>query len=182
MKFSDLHGKRITLVKINKNILSDLHEYSTNPLVYKYLEFPVFTNIKETQDYLNKLTKRSDSENAQYWSIHSIKHKKVIGTVGVLNIDWRRMNGEIGYGLSPNYWGKGYANEALNLLLKFLFSDLNFHRISATTRSDHAQSIKALEKVGMTREGVLRDYYLSHDGKRFDASIFSTLGWEYNNK
>jgi ribosomal-protein-alanine N-acetyltransferase len=180
MKFPDLHGKRIKLVKIDKNILSDFHEYSTNPLVYQYLEFPVFTNINETRDYLNKLIKRSKNKSAQYWSIHSIEHKKVIGTVGVLSIDWRRMNGEIGYGLSPDYWGQGYANEALTLLLSFLFSDLNLHRISATTRSDHAQSIKALEKLGMAREGVLRGYYLSYDEKRFDASIFSILGWEYN--
>ena len=182
MKFPDLNGKRINLVKIDKNILSDLHEYSTNPLVYQYLEFPAFTDINETEDYLNKLIKRSEGENAQYWSINSIKHKKVIGTVGVLNINWKRMNGEIGFGLSPDHWGNGYANEAIKILLNFLFHNLNFYKISATTRSDHAQSINVLKKMGMTREGILRDYYLSHDRKRFDASIFSSLGHEYNNK
>jgi [ribosomal protein S5]-alanine N-acetyltransferase len=179
MKSPDLHGKRINLIKINKNILSDLHEYSTNPLVYQYLEFPAFTDINKTEDYLNKLIKRSEGENAQYWSIYSIKEKKVIGTIGVLNIDWRRMNGEIGYGLSANYWGNGYANEAIKILLKFLFHNRNFHKVSATTRSDHVKSINALTKIGMTNEGILRDYYLSHDGKRFDASVFSILGYEY---
>jgi [ribosomal protein S5]-alanine N-acetyltransferase len=175
VKFKNLHGKRINLIKLNQNVLSDLHEYSTNPLVYQYLEFPPLTNITETKEYLLKLINRSKSGNAQYWSIDSIKHKKVIGTIGVHDIDWRKRVGDLGFGLSPDYWGLGYINESFNLLFKFLFSDLNFHKIYSTTRTDNIRSIRAMEK-----EGILRDFYLSHDGKRFNASILSTLRYEYN--
>ena len=87
VKFKNLHGKQINLIKLNQNVLSDLHEYSMNPLVYQYLEFPPFTNITETKEYLLKLINRSKSGNAQYWSINSIKHQKVIGTIGVHDID-----------------------------------------------------------------------------------------------
>jgi [ribosomal protein S5]-alanine N-acetyltransferase len=179
MKFQDLVGNRIQLIKIEKKILNDLHEYSTEPSLYEYFEFPPFESIKETEKYLDKLIDRSKSGNANYWSINLTKPEKVIGTIGVLNIDWNRMNGDIGFGLSPNYWGKGYFNEAATLLLDYLFSQLNFHRISAMTRSDHDKSIMALEKIGLTKEGVLREYYLSHDAKRHNASIYSILKREF---
>ena len=179
MKFKNLNGKRLQLLQIDKSILSDLHEYSTEPSFFEYLEFPIFKNIGETEKYLDKLINRSKSGNANYWSIKITNPEKIIGTIGVLNIDWNKMSGDIGYGLAKNYWGKGYFNEAANLLLHYLFFKLDFHILSVITRSDHSKSKMALEKIGLKNTGLLREYYLSHDGNRHDASIYSILKREF---
>lgn len=179
--FRDLHGKRIRLSKIDESGLDDMHEYSKNPLLYRHFEYEPQKSIEETKEYLRKLIKRSESENGHYWFIKLNETGKVIGSFGVIDIDWRRKNAEIGYGLSPDYWGKGYFSEALNLVLDFLFNEQDFYRISAKTQHDNAPSIRSLENAGFKKEGVMRDFYLSYNGKRHDAVILAILKPEHKN-
>ena len=179
MEFPDLSGKRIDLVKINGKGLYDMHEYSTKPEFYEYLEFDPFKTIEETRTYLDKLITRSNSETGHYWFIKLRNENKIIGTFGLLDIDWRKGVTEIGYGLSPAFWGQGYFKEALQMVSKYLFEKLNFHRVWAKTQSDNLHSIRALENNGFIREGLLRDYYLSSSGRRHHAVVLSILRDEY---
>ena len=90
------------------------------------------------------------------------------------------MNGDFGYGLSPSHWGKGYATEAIALVLNYLFSEPSFYKLSTMTHSNHKRSIKILEKFGLKKEGVLKKYYLSYDGNRSDAFVYSILKSDYS--
>ena len=65
-----------------------------------------------------------------------------IGTSGVVGIDWRAGSGELGYGISPRYWGQGYFKEALRLALRHLFEEAGLHRLWVNTQCDNAASIK----------------------------------------
>lgn len=181
MRFPELCGKRIKLCELSLSGLTDMYEYSKNPLLYKYLEFEPQKSIEETEVYLRKLLTRSEAENAHYWFIRLIESNEIIGTFGVHDIDQRKKNAEISYGISPDYWGKGYFTETLEVVLDYIFIDCGFYRVNATTRSDNIASTKGLERVGFQREGILRGYYLSHNGKRYDAAILAILQHEYIN-
>jgi [ribosomal protein S5]-alanine N-acetyltransferase len=65
-------------------------------------------------------------------------------------------SGEVWYKLHKDFWGKGYATEAVTRILKFCFIDLNLHRIEAGCAVENVGSIRVLEKAGMTREGRKR--------------------------
>ncbi len=182
MTFPELIGERIKLVELAEDGLGDLFEYSKNYLLYKYFELKPIKTIGETKAYLQKLLHRNESENAHYWFIHLISSNKIIGSFGVHDIDWRKKDAEISYGLSPEYWSKGYFCETLKIVLQYLFNILDFHRVCAITRSDNAPSIKGLEKVGFQKEGVLREYYLSHDAKRYDATIMAIINIDFQTK
>ena len=97
-----------------------MHEYSTKPIFYKFLEYEPFKTVEDTNKYLNKLIKHSDSETGHYWFIKLNREKKIIGTFGLLDIDKRKGATEIGYGISPDYWGGGYFKEALLTVLRYL--------------------------------------------------------------
>lgn len=183
MNLPDLHGERIDLIEINESGLNDMYEYSQLPSFYTYLEYGEHKTIEETRQYLNKLINRSNSETDHYWFIYLKAERKVIGTFGLLNIDYRRGCTEIGYGLSPLYWGKGYFKESVILILNFLFNEMTFHRVWAKTQLNNIASIKVLEKVGFKKEGVMRDYYFSlKDGKYYDAAILGIIVDEFNLK
>ncbi len=126
MNFKDLHSERLDLVQINKDGLPDMHEYSIKREFYEYLEFEPFKTIEETKEYLEKLIKRSNSEIAHYWYIRLKENKKVIGTFGLLDYNIRKGSTEIGYGLSPDYWGGGFFKETFMIVLKHLFVDMQF--------------------------------------------------------
>lgn len=181
MKFSDLCGDRIDLIKICEDGLADMHEYSKNPEFYKYFEYEPFKTIEETKKYLNKLIELSKSPTNHFWFIKYKKDKKIIGTFGVRNIDEKRNSAEIGYGISPNFWNKGFFSEALKMVLKYLFYELNFFRVYAITQHNNHPSIKSLENAGFTKEGILRKFYKSSDMKRHDAILLSILKEEFLN-
>ena len=150
IRFSDLHGKRIDLIKINIHGLNDMHEYSTNPEFYKYFEYKPFKTIQETKNYLENLIELSKSGIRNTWFIKLNDKDKIIGTFDVRNIDVNRLSVEVGYGLSPKYWGQGFFNESLMMVLRYMFVDLDFYRIEAICKHNHTASIKGLEKVGFT--------------------------------
>ena len=181
MEFQDLDGKRIKLIKLDESGLEDMWEYSKNPLLYRFFEFLPQQTIEETKEYLDKLMKRGAAGNAHYWFVSLRENGKIIGSFGVHDIDWRKKDAEISYSISPDYWGQRYFEESLRTVLWYLFQEQRFHRVHATTRFDNMPSIKGLESVGFQIEGRLREFYYSHDSKRYDAVVLGILRGEFNN-
>ena len=64
--------------------------------------------------------------------------------------------GEIYYNILPEFWGKGFATEVGKALVKFGFKELKLHKVEAGVQTENIRSIKVLEKLGMTREGLRR--------------------------
>jgi len=170
-----LISSRIILEPVSLSGLGDFHEYSICEEFYQYLEFMPFETISDSEKYLNKLIDRSRSLSQQYWFVRLEKEDKVIGTFGVHSLNEDRRSVEIGYGISPYYWGKGYFKESANLVMHYLFNTLRLHRIVARTYANNMASVIALEKLGFSREGILRDYYKDTNGDRFNAILLSKL-------
>ena len=64
--------------------------------------------------------------------------------------------GEIYYKLLTAHWGYGYATETSKALINSGFKDFKLHIVGAGVATENLQSIKVLEKSGMTREGLRR--------------------------
>ena len=177
MRFPELTGTRIVLAALDKGAVNDFHAYSVRPEFYRFLEFPPFTDRTQTEAYFDKLIARSNGETGHYWLIRLRESGRVVGSFGLLDIDWRKGSAEIGYGLSPEVWGQGLFGEALSLVLDWAYGSGGFHRLWAKTQANNLASIKALAAAGFRREGVLRDFYLSEiDGRRYDATLFALIG------
>jgi len=94
------------------------------------------------------------------WSIRLLKDNTFIGELGKRVSTPKFNKGEIHYSLIPEFCNKGYATDAVQAILKHGFETLNLHRIEAGVTSQNLKSIKLLEKVGMTREGMHRKILL----------------------
>lgn len=106
--------------------------------------------------------------------------KKILGFVVYYSVHPILKLLEIGYQIfSKEDRGKGYATEAVNLLLKFLFSSKNIERIQATAHVDNIASQKVLENNGFIKEGELR-FSLYRNGRYHNTYIYSILrrDWE----
>ena len=168
-------GDFVTLEPVSLLGLDDFHEYSVRAALYEHLEFPPFRTIDESRAYLEKLMHRSSGPDAQYWYIRLAATGKVVGSIGLHSLDCRRASVEVGYGVSPDYWGRGIFAAACATLIDYVFHKLELHRIVARTSSGNIASIKGLEKLRFQREGVMRDYYRSFDGRWFDSVLMARL-------
>lgn len=89
---------------------------------------------------------------------------EVIGTINVFADNSRAVESkEIGYAISPKYQRKGYAFEAISAMLIFLQNELLLDMVVAGVLPENIPSIKLLEKLGFSREGI-RHKALWHEG------------------
>ena len=79
---------------------------------------------------------------------------------------------EIGYCIGYNWWGKGYASEALKNILEYI-NDIGFVRIYAVHDVLNGKSGKVLIKNGFEYEGVLRKFDINNDGDFIDVKMYS---------
>jgi RimJ/RimL family protein N-acetyltransferase len=82
---------------------------------------------------------------------------RLIGNCGIRKPSADAHEAEMGYELAPDYWGRGYATEAARAVLTFGFEQLGLHRVSADCLAENMASAHVLEKLGMQREGRLRE-------------------------
>jgi RimJ/RimL family protein N-acetyltransferase len=80
-----------------------------------------------------------------------------IGDVGV-NLNDNLMQADIGYTVAPERQGHGYATEAVRAVLDRLFRVQGLHKVSAECDARNTASARLLERVGFTREGLLRQH------------------------
>lgn len=98
---------------------------------------------------------------------------EAIGFITFHNIEEYCRRIEVGYFLSSDHWGNGYAREILKAVVALLTKQ-GWHRIEATVYSGNTASEKVLLACGFTREGVLRDKYLIN-GNFHDDLIYSII-------
>ena len=80
----------------------------------------------------------------------------------------------LGYWMGERHAGQGHMFGALKLVIPYIFSSLQLHRIEAACIPDNTRSIRLLEKAGFRQEGYLREY-LKINGEWRDHVMFSLL-------
>jgi len=106
---------------------------------------------------------------------------RLIGNCGIRlkSADSRQAN--LGYEIAPGYWGDGYATEAARAMVAFGFEELQLHRIWARCVAENVASYRILEKVGMRREGRLREEEWMK-GRWWDTLAYSILEHEWRSR
>lgn len=116
------------------------------------------TNNLKKSDFkkvLNQNSKNRKNESFIDYAIFDKKTHKYIGRVSLMSlIRSITQSAFVGYVLFNNYWGRGYAEEAVNGLIKLAFTKHNLHRVVAGIEPDNKRSLKLAKKLGMRREGI----------------------------
>jgi ribosomal-protein-alanine N-acetyltransferase len=96
-----------------------------------------------------------------------------VGGVGITpQSGWRSHLGEIGYWVGEDYWGNGVATAALRQMTDCGFTARDFRKLYAPVLAPNIASMRALEKCGYHREGILKDE-VQKGGTYFDTHHFA---------
>lgn len=101
-----------------------------------------------------------------------------LGNVSIWHLSRAYRNGEIGYWIRTDATGLGIATEATGEALRIGFVELGMHRLTLRIAVGNAPSERVAEKLGFTREGVLREE-IRVGGRWMDHSLWSLLDHEY---
>jgi len=162
-----LEGKNVNLRLVEREDLPLLHEWNGNPArgEFERLEELTKTDLEKLYDNL-KDSQWFFIEKKDGTRIGDIDHYLSAGEV------------EIGYSVVPNERKKGYATEAIMIMIDYLFLSKPLERVQAKADPENIASCKALEKAGFKREGILRKTFFSR-GKWKDDCMFSILREEW---
>ena len=107
--------------------------------------------------------------------------RKIVGSTSFGNISYRDKRIEIGWTwLGQEYQGKGINNQVKYLMISYCFEVLDFERVEFKTDVLNIPARKALSRIGMTEEGVLRSHTLMTHDRRRDTIFYSVLKSEWN--
>lgn len=132
-----------------------------------------------------KLEKQMDEDkNLYYFTIRARDDDHLVGKAAIQWIEWSNGNGflRLGIGTAEDR-RKGYGTQALGMLLRFAFAELNLFRVSAIVPEYNEGAIALLKKFDFLQE-VCRRKSLERDGRRWDLYVFGLLRdeWQVRNQ
>lgn len=130
-----------------------------------------------------KLEKEIEEEKSiYYFTIRARDDDRLIGKAMIQWVEWTNGNGWVRLGIgSADDRRKAYGSQALQMLLRFAFAELNLFRVAAAVPEYNEAAIALLRKFGFIEE-VRRRQALDRDGRRWDLLIFGLLKDEWANQ
>lgn len=156
------------------------HEYISDADVKRNLtpDIPYPITLHEEEMWIEN---QSAFKTEYSFAIEILQSGEYIGGCGVNKVDWKNSIAEIGIFLGKKFWGKGYGSDGMNLLIKFVFEQMNINKVKLNVYSFNKRAIRCYEKLGFKLEGVLRQE-LFRDGQYHDIHIMGILKDEYFKK
>lgn len=99
---------------------------------------------------------------------------QVIGSIGFVNFNWQSRRTEIGYWIAKGYEGRGIITQSCRLLIAYAFDELKMNRVEIHCAAENQRSRAIPEKLGFTKEGVLRQSEWRHT-RFYDMVIYGML-------
>ncbi len=134
----------------------DLFDYLSKDDVVKYEPYEAIKTVDEAR---NIALERSNDHN---FLAVTLLDGKLIGNIYFSKGDFDTW--EVGYVFNSDYWHKGYATEAMHMIMQYAFTNLSTRRIVAMCNPDNVLSWHLLERLGFRREGhLLKNIYFNKD-------------------
>ena len=124
--------------------------------VTRYMLFQPHRDISESVASIEKALCRYETGKCYRWAIALKESNELIGILEPLRFDEEKDTCSFAYMLGKDFWGRGYATEALGAVLE-LGKKFGFHRAEARFMPQNQASIRVAEKNGFFAEGVLKD-------------------------
>lgn len=137
-----------------------------------------YANASDVQGFVARTLRRQMSPNRSLY--HLAAELKATGTVvgdGFVQLN-RPQAAEIGWGVHPDLWSRGFATEIGRALMAIGFERLNCVRLWSKAFAENAASMRVMDKLGMHQERFAQDQYVGN-GIRTDIYVYAITADEY---
>lgn len=159
--------------QITEADLENIFAGLSNPDVIKHYGVN-YKSLDDTWEQLEWYAELERTYTGIWWAIISVESKEFCGAIGLNNLSREHKKAELGFWLLPQYWGRGYVQEAMETVLQHAFQKLQLHRIEAFVETENMSSQKALQKQHFKQEGILRDSEIKN-GRFISVAIYAKI-------
>lgn len=171
-------GEKIRLREYRKEDTAQALAYINDVEVKRLLNpgIPFLNTYEDEEKWITSLSAKKDEYS---FAIETLDTGAYIGGCGINSIDWKNSVAVIGIFIGDkDYWSKGYGTDAMEVLIRFVFEQMNLHKIKLHVYSFNPRAIRCYEKCGFVKEGVLRQEVF-RDGQYHDEIVMGLLREEY---
>ncbi len=120
-----------------------------------------------------------DPPGEYLFGIRTLADDRLVGFTDLEGVMFPHGDAFVGIGLGQReFWGKGYGTDAMQVILRYAFQELNLRRVSLNTFEYNPRAIRSYEKAGFTHEGRMRKF-LHREGQRCDLIFMGILREEW---
>jgi len=163
-----LEGEKVILKPLT-DFNEKLFRCRSDPLVTRTLASPYKTRSRER--FAERIKMNGDTR--KFFEIIDKNTRETVGAIQIHNINYRAGRAKIGYRICREYRDRGYATEAIRLIVKYSFDTLNLHLLYAEVKEPNAISARALMKNGFKLVGRIPDYTIVPGYGRVALLIFA---------
>ncbi|CAG9620420.1 GNAT family N-acetyltransferase [Sutcliffiella rhizosphaerae] len=146
-----LETERLILKPLVKNDAPRVKVLANNEKLASVLGLPHPYELKHAQEWIDMQPEQIKNETEFPLAIVSKIFNEIIGTI-TLRINKNNNRGELGYWIGYEFWGCGYATEAVNRMRDFGFKQLGLNKITASALKRNIASTKVLVKAGLIKK------------------------------
>ncbi len=182
MKTSVFQGELIRLVAEDPAVMAKaFYKWERDSEYMRLLDSdpPVLWSQKKIEEWINKELEKSRWDGMEF-SIRTLDGDQFIGFVGLGAIKWNHGDALVGIGLGERaYWGNGYGTDAMQVMLRYAFTELNLYRLTLEVFEYNQRAIQSYRKAGFKEEGRIRKSLL-REGSRWDVIVMGILRDEWS--
>ena len=176
-----LTTERLLLRPWNMDDVESLYRLCAGPDIGPAAGWKPHESLEESREMLEKWI---NGENCPelFFALEEKETGRLAGALGLHPDAIRRQNPQcrmVGYWVGKEYWGQGYATEAVNAVMDYAFQRLKVKLLTVDHYVGNEGSRRVIEKCGFTYEGTLRRALQIYDGTYKDASFYSMTAAEY---
>lgn len=172
--FPILETERLILRELIEEDAQGILNCFSNEDVLRYYGQNPLTDLEQVKHIIKNFSNNYEEKRGIKWGIERKETAGIIGTIGFHDWSTEHKRAEIAYALLPEYWGNGYATEAVKEVTTYGFHELNLTRIGAVVFTENKASNVLLIKLGFQKEGVLRNY-MHQNNVAYDTNVYSLL-------
>jgi len=175
-----LEDERVLLRPLVQADVANLSSYvQDESTLWKYALTPITTD-QEFEQYIATAVETRHLKSAYPFIVFDKLQNKYVGSTRFYDIQLNNSSTQFGYTwYSESTWGTGLNEHCKLLLLSFAFETIGFERVEFRADNRNKRSIAAMQKIGCTVEGILRNHLPTSDGTRRDSIILSILKEEW---
>lgn len=174
-----LYSNRLRLRAAEREDLPRFVTWLNDPDVYAHLAMAYPLSQASEEKWFQHMQEGHPAEQVLVIEIREGEGWKAIGNCSFMDIHWVNRSAEVGIFIGEKtLWNHGYGRDAMRLMLRYGFNDINLNRIFLRVHANNPRGIKAYENAGFQHEGAMRQA-VYRNGSYFDMLLMSVLRSEW---